>query len=68
MTMNFKELEDTGVSGPVGEIPRRLRQYYETVQEEAIPARFLDLLEKLDQAERAALQGSVTVPSDKEVK
>jgi hypothetical protein len=31
-----------------------LRDFYDAVQEEAIPDRFLDLLEKLDQAERNA--------------
>ena len=33
-----------------------------------IEAVFADLLEKLDQAERAALQASATIPSDKEAK
>ena len=32
----------------------RLRQYYDSVQEQEIPKRFLDLLEKLDEAENAA--------------
>lgn len=43
---------DPGVPGPFGEIPKKLKEYYDSLQEEAIPARFLDLLEKLDQAER----------------
>lgn len=34
-------------------ISRELRALYESVQEEGIPDRFLDLLEKLDQAEKA---------------
>lgn len=41
-------------SGAYAEIPKRLREYYDSIQEEAIPDRFLDLLEKLDLAERAA--------------
>jgi hypothetical protein len=38
---------------PYGEIPKRLKDYYESIQEEAIPDRFLDLLDKLAQAEQA---------------
>lgn len=34
------------------EIGLKLRALYASVQEEEIPARFLDLLEKLDEAER----------------
>jgi hypothetical protein len=33
-------------------VSRRLREYYEAVKEEAIPDRLLDLLEKLDEADR----------------
>ncbi|MCP1199739.1 hypothetical protein NIM86_09985 [Notoacmeibacter sp. MSK16QG-6] len=36
------------------EISQKLRSLYEAVQEEAIPDKFLDLLEKLDQAEQAS--------------
>ena len=36
----------------------QVKALYQSVQEEAIPARFLDLLEKLDAAEQqSALQG-----------
>jgi hypothetical protein len=42
------------LAGAYAEIPRRLKEYYDSLQEEAIPDRFLDLLEKLDLAERAA--------------
>lgn len=42
------------IAGAYAEIPKRLREYYDSLQEEAIPDRFLDLLEKLDLAERAA--------------
>ncbi|MCC0038252.1 MAG: hypothetical protein H6893_04525 [Brucellaceae bacterium] len=35
-------------------ISRRLRDFYDSVADEPIPDRFLDLLEKLDQAEKVA--------------
>jgi hypothetical protein len=38
--------------GPNSDIGAKLRAYYGTVQEEPIPDKFLDLLEKLDQAEQ----------------
>lgn len=34
-------------------ISQRLREYYEAVKEESIPDRFLDLLERLDEADQA---------------
>jgi hypothetical protein len=52
------------VPSPFGEIPRRLRQYYESLQEEAIPDKFLALLERLDEAERVAV--AATPASDRE--
>jgi hypothetical protein len=39
---------------PTNQIGIRLRSFYAAVQDEAIPDRLLDLLEKLDQAERMA--------------
>ena len=42
------------ISGAYAEIPKRLKEYYDSLQEESIPDRFLDLLEKLDLAEQAA--------------
>ncbi|WP_132955800.1 NepR family anti-sigma factor [Rhizobium sp. BK251] len=39
---------------PNNQIGMKLRSLYAAVQEEAIPERFLDLLEKLDQAEQMA--------------
>ena len=53
MTNSFKNLDWAAVPGPVGEIPRKLKQYYDALQGEAIPDRLLDLLERLDEAERA---------------
>lgn len=50
------KMEGAGLAGPFGEIPKKLKEYYDSLQEEAIPDRFLDLLEKLDQAERAAVR------------
>lgn len=40
--------------GPNTDIGAKLRALYGAVQEEAIPDKFLDLLEKLDSVERAA--------------
>lgn len=40
-------------------ISRRLREYYDSVKEETIPDRFLDLLERLDEADRAHASGHV---------
>lgn len=39
---------------PNASISRKLRDYYGALQEERIPDRFLDLLERLDEAERKA--------------
>ncbi|ALV26483.1 Uncharacterised protein [Pannonibacter phragmitetus] len=38
------------------QISARLRQLYDTVQNEGIPDRFLDLLERLDEAEERSLK------------
>ncbi len=38
--------------GPNETISRKLRELYDSVKEEAIPDRFLDLLERLDAAEQ----------------
>lgn len=47
-----------GTEDPNAQIAAKLKALYQSVQEEAIPARFLDLLEKLDAAEQqSALQG-----------
>ncbi|PRD43993.1 RNA polymerase [Phyllobacterium phragmitis] len=39
--------------GANSELGSKLRALYTSIQEETIPDRFLDLLEKLDQAERS---------------
>ncbi|MGV3550734.1 NepR family anti-sigma factor [Rhizobium sp.] len=41
-------------AGAYAEIPKKLKAYYDSLQDEAIPDKFLDLLEKLDRAEQAA--------------
>lgn len=40
---------------PNAQIATKLRAFYLSVQEEAIPDRFLDLLEKLDAVERQSV-------------
>jgi hypothetical protein len=62
--MNRKKLEDgehkrpdvraVDILDPNNQIGMRLRSLYAAVQEEAIPERFLDLLERLDRAEQMA--------------
>ncbi|WP_234781868.1 NepR family anti-sigma factor [Sinorhizobium saheli] len=42
---------------PNVQIAVKLKALYQSVQEEAIPARFLDLLEKLEAAERSVARG-----------
>lgn len=39
---------------PNASISRKLREFYDAVQEEGIPDRFLDLLERLEEAEKSA--------------
>jgi hypothetical protein len=41
--------------GPTSDIGAKLRALYVSVQDEGIPERFLELLEKLDQAEQRAV-------------
>ena len=51
-------------NGPYADIPRKLKAYYDSLQEEAIPDRFLDLLERLDKAEQAAKQADTVKELD----
>lgn len=55
----FDRISGAGLPGPFGEIPKKLKEYYDSLQDEAIPNRFLDLLERLDEAERAAISSPV---------
>ncbi|MBB3589864.1 putative protein tyrosine phosphatase [Rhizobium sp. BK529] len=48
------EVRASDILDPNNQIGVRLRSLYAAAQEEAIPDRFLDLLEKLDQAEMMA--------------
>lgn len=47
-----------GSLAPNASISRKLKEFYEAVQEEGIPDRFLDLLERLEQAENAHKAGA----------
>lgn len=48
------ELRVVDILDPNNQIGVKLRSLYAAAQDEAIPDRFLDLLEKLDQVERMA--------------
>ena len=48
------ELRASDLLDPNNQIGVKLRSLYSAAQDEAIPDRFLDLLEKLDQAEMMA--------------
>ena len=41
-----------GSEDPNAQIARKLRSFYLSVQEESVPQRFVELLEKLDAAEQ----------------
>ncbi|AQS42206.1 MAG: Hypothetical protein BHV28_15260 [Candidatus Tokpelaia hoelldobleri] len=43
--------QSDGLLGANSQIANQLRAFYTSIQEEKIPDRFLELLEKLDQAE-----------------
>ncbi len=43
-----------GAMQPNASISRKLREFYDAVQEEGIPDRFLELLERLEEAEKNA--------------
>jgi hypothetical protein len=50
-----------GSLAPNASISRKLRDFYDAVQEEGIPDRFLDLLERLEEAENAQKAGAKAV-------
>jgi predicted transcriptional regulator len=50
-----------GSMAPNASISRKLKEFYDAVQEEGIPDRFLDLLERLEQAENAHKVGARAV-------
>ncbi len=45
------------ILGPHCEVGFKLRALYASIQDETIPDRFLDLLEKLDQVEQESMRG-----------
>jgi hypothetical protein len=51
---NAPDMEDIPAVSPTTKavISRKLRELYSVVQDEGIPDKFLDLLEKLDEAEK----------------
>jgi len=51
MTLSHHEIKP-GAMAPNASISRKLRDFYDAVQEEGIPDRFMELLEKLEEAER----------------
>ena len=58
--MGEKHLHGPDELGSNSKIGSKLRALYTSIQEETIPDRFLSLLEKLDQAERAAVADTVS--------
>jgi hypothetical protein len=48
---SLRRQQDDGL-GPNSDIGNKLRAYYSAVQEEGIPDKLLDLLERLDEVER----------------
>ncbi|AIJ68624.1 NepR family anti-sigma factor [Brucella suis] len=45
------------ILGPNCEVGLKLKALYASIQDETIPDQFLDLLEKLDQAEQESMRG-----------
>lgn len=54
MMTNKKRPDATEAMHPNELISRKLRELYDSVEEEGIPDRFVDLLVKLDEAEQAS--------------
>lgn len=50
-SVDSKQVEQGDELGPNTEIGSKLRALYSSIQDETIPDRFLDLLEKLDRVE-----------------
>lgn len=51
---NINASEDTGDDESNRQLNAKLRSYYDSIANEPIPDHFLDLLEKLDDAEKAS--------------
>lgn len=56
----FSRASGEPVAPPYQGIISRLRQFYQSVQDEGIPDKFLELLERLDAAEKNAAGHHVT--------
>lgn len=58
---NYRDMRQEEAGGAPadanGTICSQLRQFYNAVQDEGIPERFMDLLQRLDAAEKAAGAG-----------
>ena len=52
MSVPRRRRSDDGL-GPTSDIGAKLRAYYGAVQDQPIPDKFLELLDKLDEVERA---------------
>lgn len=57
--MKMKEETPAGLpgrskGGAADTVSEKLREYYVSIQNDGIPEKFLELLEKLDEAEKAA--------------
>lgn len=52
--MNGKTTTRKAATATGDAISQKLRQYYDSLTEETIPDRFLDLLEQLDEADKAS--------------
>lgn len=56
MKQQHRPQQPLASEGAEAQIAQRLRSFYTSVQEEPIPQKFLDLLEKLDLAEQRSIQ------------
>ncbi|WP_343051825.1 NepR family anti-sigma factor [Mycoplana rhizolycopersici] len=56
MKQQHRPQQPLASAGAEAQIAQRLRSFYTSVQEEPIPQKFLDLLEKLDLAEQRSIQ------------
>lgn len=66
MEKNGRPNQPLPKTDPNDQISRKLRQFYDSVQDEEIPERLLDLLGKLDAAEKAEKKARASVPKKSE--
>ncbi|MBN9047806.1 MAG: RNA polymerase [Rhizobiales bacterium] len=60
VSMRSSRRAGSDILGPNCEVGLKLKALYASIQDETIPDRFLDLLEKLDQAEQESMCGQST--------